>query len=133
MTDQEFDDQRARISALADRWLPILGLSGWRVDFIYYRDFGAFEADTESQGENVLAVTHAQWEYMQGAVKLNVSLWADLDENEAEETMVHELMHVLLKETRYGCPCDGEGFDTRHEERVATMLSRAFLEARSEK
>lgn len=127
MTDQEFADQKARIDGFVVYWLPVLGLSGWRMDFKYFRDSGEFPGS----GDVVLAETYAQWEYMQGAVSFNVPLWTDLEEDEAEETVVHELMHVLLKETRYGCPCDGEEFDTHHEERVATMLSRAFLAARS--
>ncbi len=129
MTDQEYTATKDRLDAALDGWKSLLGLSAWRLVIRYYRDSGEFATDTDSHGEGVMAVTRAQWEYMQASIKFNVSLCSESDDDELEDLVVHELMHVVLKETRYGTACDC-AFNVLHEERVATQLARAFIATR---
>lgn len=119
MTDTEYEATRAKLIALSDKWLPMLGLKWWTVEFVYDREGTDFEPPC-------VARASVRWEYLQGTLLWNMPLIATNTDEELERVFVHECMHILLHETRAGTKCDCP-FDLRHEERVASLLQKAFL------
>ena len=120
MNDAEFEEQRARVQVLVDRWLPRLGLSWWvRIDIAYTRD----QAEMPSHVAD--ANCSASWEYKAASIIFSLPKCAGLDDFLLEETVVHELCHVLTA-----------GFDElipqKHQEspiieHTVTSLAQAFL------
>jgi hypothetical protein len=119
MTDAEYEAARQRILTLAEKWLGMLGLKWWAIDTVYDRE-GTDLTDA------CVAQVSCRWEYAHGSILWNMPLVAQQSDEDLERVFVHECMHFFLHETRAGTRCDCE-FDIRHEERVATMLQKAFL------
>lgn len=92
-------------------WLKWLGLLWWDVKIIYIEDVKKHKKAT--------MWVDADWRYMQAAITVNLDALDGRDEREIERIAVHELCHVLINEMRAG------GID--HEERVATILTKAFM------
>ncbi len=121
----------ARIRAQFDKWLPRLWGS-WVVDVRYYNgpvpDEVISEADKQA-GNVVAANCHAKWEYGMATVKVSVPGFEGMTDDQIEYTVVHELMHIMVNETR-----QTEDDWLKHEERVATMLAHMMIEvSRGEK
>lgn len=97
-------------------WAPALGLSGWKIqaefDTTPYRDEG---------GSPWSASCQSDWRYMFVAITFYLP---NLEGQDLDEVIVHELMHGVLSELR---PTPEPHAHTDHEERVCTMLTGAFL------
>ena len=52
--------------------------------------------DPRNSEDRVLCETHADWEYRQASMLWNVQLVAASSDEELTDTMVHELVHVLI-------------------------------------
>lgn len=102
------------IQEYATRWVKILGLVTW--DLSFRCEDGTIDPST---GETVAGETNVSWKYENAVITFYPDVLKDMTEDEIEKLVVHELMHVFLNEMRE------DGID--HEERVATMLSKAFL------
>jgi len=121
MDDAEFERQKARLLHLVDRWIEPLGLRWWRIDVVYCRD--EFEVDG-APARDTMASCKANWRYLQATVTWNMPRVRDEDDDEVlERSFVHECMHVFLNEMRETNNDDW----LSHEERVASMLTSAFL------
>lgn len=70
-------------------------------------------------GDILLGEANVTWQYQTATITFYPKSMKDMAEDDIEKLVVHELMHVFLNEMRE------EGID--HEERVATMLAKAFL------
>jgi hypothetical protein len=119
MTDADYEATRQRILGLAEKWLGPLGLKWWSIDTVYDRE------GTEC-GPECAARVSCRWEYAHGSILWNMPLVVQHSDEDLERIFVHECMHFFLHETRAGTRCECE-WDIRHEERVATMLQKAFL------
>lgn len=119
MNDAEFARQKERIIALADWWVPKIGLAWWQIDLVYARD--DFEVHGEPSPEAV-AKTHANWRYGTAAITWNMPLVAQQSDGDLETAFVHELQHIFLNEARE----NGDDW-LDHEERVASTYTKAFL------
>lgn len=108
MKKQEIKDL---IEAKATYWARVLGLGDWDIDFKL--------AKRDREDELTAGEANVQWQYQQATITFYSKVLKGLDADAIEKIVVHELMHVFLNEMRE------EGID--HEERVATMLSKAFL------
>ena len=127
MTDAEHEQLQSRIQTIADAWQKPLGLRWWHISFYYHRDSAAFhESCPDDISLESMAYTSASWAYLDAAVHFNLPLLTHSDDTELEEMVVHEYMHIIVHEMRAGTRCDCE-YDIRHEERVCTMLARAFV------
>ena len=127
MTDAEYEAQRARIVALAERWTRPLGLGWWTITHEYERDSGRFESDTDASSASVLASCKADWRYLKATITWNMRHLQDTSDDYLEKAFVHELMHVMLHELSVD--------DSHHnasEERVASTLANAFVWVRAE-
>ena len=127
MTDAEQKQLENRIQAIADEWILCLGLQWWHISFYYHGDSGAYRDSSAGVPAESKAYTSASWPYLDAAIHYNLSGLSDYDDVHLEEVVVHELMHVMVHEMRSVANCECEQFDIRHEERVCTMLERAFV------
>lgn len=119
MTDK-LQETKERIAELAKTWTQRLGLGWWRVDFIF-RDDPQTILDNfgNDRDEITLARTYVSWMYAQAKVDINLPAWSELDDEEKERAIVHELIHILVNEMREG--------ELHHEERVVTGLTKAIF------
>ena len=127
MNDAEYEQQVARLLALADQWVRPIGLGWWRVDLAYDRD-GADFADSEVKvggfTKGTTARCFADWRYGTATIVWNMPAVAHLSDDDLEAVFVHELMHVFLSEMQEGAR---QSVQRPHEERVASTLQKAFL------
>lgn len=101
-----------------NKWIPKLGLDWWEIT-CHYCDSHSF-IDTEND-KDALAFCHVNWPYMTATIRVNKDHLEDEEKGNVEMIAVHELMHIILNEMRDDC----DSID--HEERVATILAKAFL------
>ena len=118
---KKYKRARKRFSKLARAWTKRLGLAWWRVDVFYYDKIP--KRFKRKHGQEVAADVFAQWEYMKVDISVNLPLIAEMTKAEMEKVIVHELCHALVNEMRE------EGH--KHEERVCTRLTQAFLWTKS--
>lgn len=116
MNDKEVREQKKRVLRIVHRWIKPLWLGWWRLDFVWHRE--AFD-----DGE--IMRCGSLWQYAEASIDVDLSQVALLDDDRLEQTVVHELMHPILNEARWG------GEDILHEERVASWLQRAFMSVRA--
>lgn len=129
MNDAEYEEQKARIIALEQRWFGVLGLAAWKINTEFIR--GDFTSDGQPAPETLAtAKTHSQ--YMLATISWNMPIVPDHDDRELERVFLHEMMHVLVNEMRPSREDNAVNRalteeDAWHEERVCTMLGNAFL------
>lgn len=108
----------ARCQPLFDEWLTKLGLMWWSVEISYYDKRKQFRKDN---GGIAAARVWADWRYMSANISVCVPVVATMDDDDLERAIVHELCHALVNEMRESDP------DIKHEERVVTTLTSAFM------
>lgn len=90
MNDEEFEKQKARVQRYIDKWMPA-GFGWWRLDIQWERGSASgFEGYTE----NPNIIEH--WQYRAATITFNLGATKDLTEERLEETVVHELSHLLV-------------------------------------
>ena len=117
LTDAERDAQRERVKALFERWIGLIGLDRWKIKISYLAE-GPIEGD---DGSFALMTCTARWEYRKATITVALSECPALPDDELEQIVVHELMHIFLSEMRE------KDEDLKHEERVATMLAEGLI------
>ena len=92
MARKTTDKQRkARIQPLFDYWTRRMGLEGsWLISWQL--------ADNLSDGRGVIARTHTESPYRKAFVRFDRAVLDNSVQNEVEDTIVHELGHILLEE-----------------------------------
>lgn len=116
--------QEKRVQKYLDMWTDPLGLGHWHCSVSYYDNSDDYrEANGASEGGVMMC--YAQWEYQSVHIAVNLPALADMPNRRVEYTVVHELCHALVNEMRE--PDD----NSKHEERVVTMLAKAFRWVRS--
>jgi hypothetical protein len=123
MTDAEYAEQKDRIIALSDKWLKPLGLGWWDIRLTFQRS-GYMEPKQNTRDRSV-AKCDCDWRYGHAEITFNMPLVAEQNDDDMENIVVHELMHVFLNEMRWARQ-DGQD-DIDHEERVASTLTKALL------
>lgn len=119
MNDAEYETQKARVKALVDRWIKPLGLGWWTIHIFYEREPLTRHSDL-APGWTALFETTALWQYATATITAYLPDLADESDDDLDELFLHELGHILVCELR-------QDEDRRaHEERVATMLAKAF-------
>ena len=123
MNDTEFEVQRQRLLALAEKWVGPLGLGWWLIDFEFARD--DYVAPGTTARDDSLAKCVAHWRYGQAYITWNMPLVAQQKDEYLERAFVHELSHIFVNEMRWTAGNDADAVD--HEERVCSTLTKAFL------
>ena len=127
MNDAEYEQQVARLLALADQWVRPIGLGWWRINLAYDREGADFADSAVKVGgfqSGTLARCFADWRYGTATIVWNMPDVARTSDDELESAFVHELVHVFLHEMQEGAR---QSVQRPHEERVATTLAKAFL------
>ena len=109
---------KRRVASLWARWKHLV--DGWDVRVVYSP--GEFTLGEESG--DAVAMTLAEWPYLRATVAFNLALAALESDEDLENTVVHEMCHVLVQEMQVF------GRYMGHEERVCSSLARAFLKTR---
>ena len=93
-----------------------MGLGLWKIEVEYL-------SAIENELPNCATVAQCTpiWQYMTATVEINMKEFCLLTEEEQERVLIHELCHVLVAEMRE------EDQDRKHEERVVTTLTDAFI------
>lgn len=109
-------------SSLVEEWTHKTWLGWWNIKVAFHNSLEfARHTDECDDPETLLATCESDWRYMTAAIHVNVDLLEEQDEADIEEYVVHELMHIILREMHEQ--------DMDHEERVATFLARSFITA----
>jgi hypothetical protein len=107
--------EKARIKRFIYKWVTPLGLGWWKVDIEWLDG----PPETPHEGFDKAADCRAQWPYRKATVRFWLNATMDMDDEDLEEMVVHELCHILVNQMRE------EGIV--HEEAVVTALSKAFI------
>lgn len=110
-----------RLRPILKKWTTLLGLADWDIAIELTPPLG----DIDSGGIEVAADCLAHWEYTRAVIRFDEAYTAACPIDHLEGHVVHELMHVMLNEMR------DYKKNKQHEERTATVLTRAFLNARA--
>ena len=112
--------KRKQIKKLFDKWTYLLGLRWWNVTINYIDDPQEIIRIFRVTDEDVcIAKSYCDWRYATCNIYVNLPQLKQMDDQQVEMTIVHELCHALVNEMRE------DGID--HEERVVTGLTKAFL------
>ena len=109
-----------QIKKLFNKWIYLLGLRWWNVTINYIDDpQEIIKIFRVTDDEICVAKTYADWRYATCNVYINLPQLKQMENDQIEMTIVHELCHALVNEMRK------DGID--HEERTVTALTKAFL------
>lgn len=125
MTNEEFEQQKSRVRALADRWLRPLGLLWWDIEIVYFSSVPEFR---DANGSDAYMVTRADWRYARATISVDCPAIAALNDKRLEWAFVHECCHILTNEVWDALEADAP--ELHHREHVATVLAKAFVWAR---
>lgn len=119
MTDREFKTQRARVSKAWEKWFTPIGMGWWQVDRQSARE-------REEDEPATAAMTTTNWQYRTASVTFYLPACADLNDDQLEEVVVHEMVHILCG------PIQDMSDDSRREitEHTVTTIARAIIWAR---
>jgi hypothetical protein len=116
------DEAKELVKKYFDKWTEQLGLRWWNITIHWYREpddiLRLFKSNSDTS-KLVPAWVESYWNYLQADIHINLPEFVGMEEEHIEEIIVHELCHVLVSEMREG--------ELHHEERVATILQKAFM------
>ncbi len=93
MTDKEYTALKAKMKKLSFVWAERLGLSWYRINFEWVRDH-AYEKGSDRR--DTAGECSASWQYREATVTFYLEKLAAFSDEVIEETIVHELSHVLI-------------------------------------
>jgi predicted SprT family Zn-dependent metalloprotease len=96
-----------------EQWTLCLGLRYGTLK-LFFEEFIKDASDYD-----VCGICETDWRYQDSSITLALHKLREMDEEQIEMVVIHELMHIFLNEMRE------DGID--HEERVATNLQKAFV------
>lgn len=114
--DSEYRKIRSMVRAAFFKWARVLGLRYWDCRVDYRR----IPFPPHAQGGVTAAKCHCKWEYRMVTVEVSLIDLSDLNQEQIEDVVIHELLHALVHEMREDDP------DCKHEEAVVTGLTRAI-------
>jgi len=132
VNDREARTERARIRRVIKQWHDRLGLGWWYVDYLYERDPAPSHDDGQTR-ITTRATATALWDQGSATITFFMTVIADLDDDQLEYTVVHEMCHIIVREMREDRLADETTHpNIAHEERVVTNLARAFITVRDQ-
>lgn len=125
-TAREREAYKRRLLAAFVRWRDILDLNHWRIT-VQFQDEPYSQDDDDN---HTVAVTSATSKYLRAQINVAFADTA-VFERDAEEVVVHELLHVaiscLVHPLLDRLHVDGAKFALHLEEQVVTQLARTFV------
>ena len=118
MKKREYKKLHKKLNKLFMLWITRLGLRWWKVSIHYVDDKKTIDKYfIKDDIHHTLAMAFSDWKYGNADIYVNMKDVQHRTDEELEEIVIHECMHLLVNEMR------AEGID--HEERVVTTLTRA--------
>lgn len=111
MNPREVNRQLRRVQRFTRRWQPLL-VPDYKV---YYK----FSSDLPEGDEDTVLKVKSRWDYLHAHIEAFLPNVARHDDDDLEEFVVHEFMHIRLAFL-------GKA-GAKQEERVATELAQAFI------
>lgn len=115
MTDKEYKAQVARIRKLWKKWGSIHGLNEQWLNLEYDR-----ERSEDSPSE--AAMTSWRWHYKHASVTFRIPACKDLDDEQLENVVVHEMAHILTGAMASAVPTEDKNLMEFSTETVARAL-----------
>lgn len=88
MTDDEYRKTKEKIQKVWDKWFKPLGLGWYRVDVEWSQYQNEDNPRTKAQ-------TSSNWQYHTARIIFYVPEFLDDDQEDIENTVVHEMSHIL--------------------------------------
>lgn len=92
MTDKEYRTIKKRCKKILDKWCKTIGMGWYDLQIIWKRDF-------DDEVPNCDAKTNALWQYRKAYLTLYLSKLINDTDEVIEDTIVHELCHILTNPT----------------------------------
>lgn len=136
LSDREYARVKRRINRTVAWWKPRLGLGRWQIEIELHRD-GLPKNEPNEGGWLAIARVHTEWQHLCAKIDINCPLAAETPDDALEQHLVHELLHVAVREMREIVPdrCGNCGSDRMwadgwlgHEERVVTELATSMVQ-----
>ena len=95
MRDAEFEAFDKKVNDLVNAWTEPMGIGHWRGEVAVERETTGPEI-----GPDFMEVAHVnvQWPYMRYRITVNAPMAFGLSDRELEQSIVHELAHILVAE-----------------------------------
>jgi len=119
MTDREYNEQKKRVRVYIKKWHHSLGLSWWRMKYSFMREQAERDNDDDKDWKTC-ARCIASPDYLNAEIIFYLPEIIDMPEEELEETVLHEMMHVFVS------PMSVKE-KNNEEERTVTTLARALI------
>lgn len=82
-----------KVQRYAKVWTPRLGIAHWDIEHVF---LDSFFGDDGEEDFKITATTECRWNYMQAKIKWYLPSCVRHSDQRLEETVLHELCHVLL-------------------------------------
>ena len=89
MTDKEYKAQKRRIRKVLKEWVGPCGFGWYRLVFEYDRHYAA-------DNDRTFAMMTVLWQYRSARIVFFLPVAVEVDEEELEHCVVHELCHLLV-------------------------------------
>lgn len=120
MTDKDFRTQRARVCAIIEKWIPVVGLNDWEVAHNFWRE----PNEHNDNDPLALATANSSWFYKRVSFHWYLPVVKSVDDNWAlERHIVHELCHPLIDPLHI----KSEDFDMDRLEFVTQAVADSLL------
>jgi hypothetical protein len=107
---------KRRVRRLLQKGAPQLGLGDWDISLKWVPGGDGIDGD----GFRTLFRVDPKWEYQSAMIDVHCSSIRDMETDELEYHLVHELMHCVVNEI-------SNKATAKHEERVVCTLARSVL------
>ena len=119
MSDENYENEIARIRKFYDKWAAILGLNHHVLYLLYDRE--------RKQDEyNTAATTTTAWQYRLGHITFYTPATIENDDRQLEHIVLHEICHVLISPASQATEDNSEHFVELATENVARALEDAY-------
>lgn len=121
MNDDDFEKQKARVSAILTKWLDRLS-GGWTINVHYYRGILPDTDGSNEANDDTLMKVKVRWEYCQASIYTNLERAIDHDDNYLNRICAHEAAHIAVHELRH--TTDDW---LKHEEHACTVIANMLI------
>lgn len=126
MNDAEYEAQVERVKVIRERWHKLILPHDWTIRYDFLREPNVVDCGTHL--DVAIGMCEASWEYMRATITFSMPEVAQVDDDELEETLIHECCHVLVAEMN--AEREPSSSAHNHEERVVTQMALAFSRVR---
>lgn len=90
MTDKQYTAQKKRVMKFWDKYFDSIGMGWWAVEVNWSRE-------REENSPDTVGLTTASWEYRTGNVTFFLPKCAEINDDQLEEAVVHEMVHIIAE------------------------------------